>query len=82
MKSRLADEIRREQRAEVKQMTAGERVAAARSLGERAICDYTRNFGVGREEAIRALRRAGSAGRRYSACHDGDLDDGRDSSGR
>ena len=63
-------------------MTAGERVAAALAMGERAVSDYMTNFGVGREEAIRILRRAGSAGRRYSACHDGDLDDGADQSGR
>ncbi len=63
-------------------MTAGERVAAALAMGDRAVADYMKNYGVGREEAVRLLRRAGSAGRRYSACHDGDLDDGADPGGR
>ena len=74
MRSRVADEIRRDQQRRVDAMTPDERVAAALALGERAITDYMQNFGVDRREAVRVLRRAGQAGRRYSAC----MDDGPD----
>lgn len=51
-------------------MTPEERVAAALALGEQAVQDYTASFGVDRKEAVRALRRAGQAGRRTSRCMD------------
>lgn len=70
MRSRLAEELRREQAQRALAMTPEERVAAALALGERAVLDYMANFGVDRAEAVRALRRAGRAGRRRSAVMD------------
>ncbi|HEX2164327.1 MAG TPA: hypothetical protein VHM02_10290 [Thermoanaerobaculia bacterium] len=70
MRSRLAEELRREQARRAREMTAEERVAVALALGEQAVLDYMANFGVGRAEAVRALRRAGRAGRRRSAAMD------------
>lgn len=70
MRSRLAEELRREQAHRAREMTPDERVAAALALGEQAVLDYMANFGVDRAEAVRALRRAGRAGRRPSAVMD------------
>lgn len=70
MRSRLAEELRREQARRALEMTPEERVAAALALGEQAIGDYMANHGVDRREAVRVLRRAGRAGRRPSACMD------------
>jgi len=82
MRSKLADEVREDQARRALEMSAGERVAAALALGQRAVRDYMANFGVDRREAVRALRRAGRAGRRYSACLDEDLDGRPDRGGR
>jgi hypothetical protein len=54
-------------------MQPAERIAAALALGERAISDFVRNFGVTREIAILRLRQAGRAGRRYSKCMDDEV---------
>ena len=70
MRSRLAEELRDEQQERVLRMTPDERLREALALGERAIADYVENHGGTRSDAIRALRRAGQAGRRYSKCLD------------
>jgi hypothetical protein len=75
MRSPLAEELRGEQAREALEMTPGERLATALARGERAVADYMANFGVDRDEALRALRRAGQAGRRYSACMDESADE-------
>lgn len=72
MKSKLADDARRDLARRALEMTPGERVQAALALGEQALVDYMENFGVDRETAMRVFRRAGQAGRRYSACMDVD----------
>lgn len=82
MRSRLADERRKELAQEALAMTPGERVAAALALGERAVLDYMENFGVDRAEAMRVLRRAGRAGRRYSKVMDEPADERADHGGR
>ena len=74
MRSKLAEELRRERRRDDAGLSPAEAVAAALALGQRAITDYMTNFGVDRRSAVRALRRAGQAGRRRSAC----LDEGPD----
>lgn len=73
MKSRLAEELRRERERQAWAMTPEQRFAAALALGQRAIADYMENFGADRGEAVRALRRAGQAGRSYSRCMDDSL---------
>jgi hypothetical protein len=78
VKSKLAEEIRAEQARRALSMTAEQRVAAALALGEAAVRDYMANFGVDRARAVRALRRAGRAGRRPSACLDEELNAGPD----
>jgi hypothetical protein len=68
MRSRLAEELRRERSADAARIPDGKRLELAFALGERAIADYMANFAVDRAQAIRVLRQAGQAGRRYSAC--------------
>ena len=70
MKSRIAEEVRQKRQRLIDAMTPAERLATALTLGRRAIDDYIRNFNVSREQALRDLRRAGQAGRRYSRCLD------------
>lgn len=74
MRSALAQALREEQAARVRQMAPEDRLAAALALGERAIGDYMLNFGVGRRKAVAALRRAGRAGRRPAACMEEELE--------
>jgi hypothetical protein len=78
MRSRLAEQSRDEQQRRAGEMSSAEGVATALALGERAIADYMQNFGVGRSEAVRILRRAGQAGRRYCACLDDEAHAGPD----
>jgi hypothetical protein len=74
VKSRIAQELRAEQTRRALSMSPEERVAAALALGEGAVRDYMANFGVDRAAAVRALRRAGRAGRRPSRCLDEEPD--------
>lgn len=73
VRSKLAEEIRADQARRAVAMTVEERVSAALALGDRAVRDYMANFGVDRDEAVRALRRGGLAGRRPSSCFDEEL---------
>ena len=82
MRSRIADESRREQQLRAAEMSAADRLATALAMGERAISDYMKNFRVSRAAAVRILRQAGQAGRRYSACLDDDAHAGSDRRGR
>jgi hypothetical protein len=82
MRSRVADETRRDQQQRAAGMSAADRLATALAMGERAISDYMKNFRVSRATAVRILRRAGQAGRRYSACLDEDAHGGSDRGGR
>ena len=75
MKSRVADEVRAAQQAEMMAMTPEERVELSFRLGEQALADYMQTHGVTREEALRVFRRASRAGRRYSRCIE-ELDEG------
>jgi hypothetical protein len=77
MSSTLAEALRREQTERVRDMSAEDRLAMALELGERAIGDSMRNFGVDRRGAVAALRRAGRAGRRFAACMEEASGDGR-----
>ena len=70
MRSKVAEELRREQIEEVRRMTVSERVALARELGERDLQIYMALQNVDRETAIRSIRREHQQGRRYSRCMD------------
>jgi hypothetical protein len=70
MKSKLADELRREQFARYQRMTPAERVALARRLGERGLASFMRTRGLDRAAALREIRRTRQIGRRPSHCMD------------
>ena len=68
MRSRVADEVRREQAEEVMRMTPAERLALAQRLRERGIADFMQARRVTRAEAIAEIRRQRQIGRRASRC--------------
>jgi hypothetical protein len=70
VRSKVAEELRCAQAGDDARLTPSAAVALALRLGERAVADYVANFGGSEEEAVAALRRAGGAGRRPSACLD------------
>jgi hypothetical protein len=70
MRSKLAAEIKDEQRARFARMTPAERVALAGKLGEQGLAEYMSANRVDRLTAIRAIRRSRRAGRRPSRCID------------
>lgn len=74
MRSRVAEEVRDEQTADVLKMTPDERLELAFRLGDEAIADYASANGVDEETARRVLTQQRHAGRRRSRCHEG-LDD-------
>ena len=73
MHSRIADELRAEQREEVLRMTPSERVALALRLGERDLRIYMSVQKVDRDTALQAIRRSRQIGRRRSPCLDESL---------
>ena len=70
MRSRLAEQLRKEQRERVARMTPAERMALTEKLGEQGLAEYMSANGVDRATAIRALKRSRRAGRRPSRCFD------------
>src|SRR2546430_8574566 len=82
MRSPIAEESRRDQQQRAANMSPADRLASALAMGERAVADYMKNFGVTRAAAVRILRQAGQAGRRYSACLDDDAHPGSNRRGR
>jgi hypothetical protein len=68
MRSKVAEELRQEQMADVLALSIGERVALAFSLGERDLQVYIAFHKVDRQTAINAIRREHQLGRRYSRC--------------
>ena len=67
MRSKLAEELKREQREEVAALTAAERVALARRLGEEALAMIMAAHHLDRHSAIREMRRSHQMGRKRSA---------------
>jgi hypothetical protein len=67
-RSKVADELRAEDEAYVRSLTAEQRVALARELGERGIRMYMDAHGVDRETALRELRKLKRNGRPRSRC--------------
>jgi hypothetical protein len=70
MRSRLAEQLKEEQRERFSRMTPAERVALTERLGEEGLAEYMSAHGVGRAEAIEAIKRTRRLGRRPSRCHD------------
>jgi predicted phage gp36 major capsid-like protein len=70
MRSKLAGEIKEEQRRRFARMTPAERVALAGELGEQGLAEYMSSNRVDRLTAIRAVRQSRRAGRRPSRCID------------
>ena len=70
MRSRLAEELKQEQRERYARMTPAERVALTEKLGEEGLAEYMSANHVDRITAIRAIRRSRRAGRRPSRCLD------------
>ena len=70
MTSRVAREIRGAQLTRFAAMTADERVALARQLGENDLRSYMINHGIDRQTAVARVKQAHRAGRRPSASAD------------
>lgn len=68
MRSRVAEDVRREQREEVMRMTPQERLALGARLRERGLAQYMAAHGLSRDQAIAAIRKQRQAGRRPSRC--------------
>ena len=68
MKSKVAEELRRETDEAVRSMTATERFELALRLGDEAIETLAAARGISRDEARRILQKEKRHGRRYSRC--------------
>jgi hypothetical protein len=71
-RSRIAEQLQREQVDATLAMTPQERVDLAFKLGRQAVEMYMLASKVDHDTASRALKKAGQAGRRYSRCMDED----------
>lgn len=68
MRSKLAEELRRETDEAVRSKSPEERVALAHSLGDEAIALFAAARGISRSEAQRLLKQEKRRGRRRSRC--------------
>jgi hypothetical protein len=68
MKSKVAEELRRETEEAVRGMSPVERMALALSLGARALRNFAAARGLTRNEALRLIEQQKQQGRRYSRC--------------
>ncbi|MBI2207382.1 MAG: hypothetical protein HYU41_26420 [Candidatus Rokubacteria bacterium] len=66
----VADDLRREDRAALRKLSASDRVALALSLGERDVDAFAKaqQSRLSREEVVRSFERQRQVGRRPSAC--------------
>lgn len=69
-RSKVAEDLGREDALAVAAMTPDERLRLAFELGRRAVDMYMEAHHVDFATAVRALKRAGQAGRQYSRCMD------------
>jgi predicted transcriptional regulator len=72
MRSRLAEQLRTEQRERFARMTPAERVALTERLGEEGLREYMTANHLDRAAAVSAIKRSRRAGRRPSRCLDED----------
>jgi hypothetical protein len=72
MRSKIAADLRREQRERFARMTPGERFALSVRLGEEGLAQFMSANSLDRERAIQAIKRSRRIGRRPSRCLDED----------
>ena len=68
MRSRLAEELKKEQRERFAKMTPAERVALTVRLGEEGLAEFMSAQRLDRATAIEAIKRSRRRGRRPSRC--------------
>lgn len=73
MRSQVAEQLRQEQREQIRRMTPSQRVALALALGEPGLRIYMAGQRTDRASAARAIRKSRQIGRRYSRCMDDSL---------
>jgi hypothetical protein len=71
MRSKVAEQLRQEQRERFAAMSPSERVGMAERLGREWLADFTSANASTRQAALKVLRRSRRAGRRPSASMDG-----------
>jgi hypothetical protein len=70
MQSKLAQQIKREQRERFARMTPAERVALTERLGEEGLAEFMSANRLDRAAAVEAIKRSRRSGRRPSRCLD------------
>jgi len=68
MRSKVAEELRRETMQEMLALSPAERMALALRLGSEAVDTFAQARGVSRDEALRIIQRQKQRGRRSSRC--------------
>ncbi len=70
MRSKLAEQLKQEQRERFASMTPAERVALTERLGEEGLAEYMSANGLDRAAAVNEIKRSRRLGRRPSRCFD------------
>jgi hypothetical protein len=70
MKSKLAEQLKSEQRERFARMTPAERLALSERLGEEGLAEFMSANRLARVEAVRMIQQSRRIGRRPSACLD------------
>lgn len=70
MRSKLAEQLKKEQRERIARMTPAERLALTERLGEEGLAEYMSANRLDRVAALLAIKRSRRAGRRPSRCLD------------
>lgn len=70
MRSKLARQLKTEQRERYGRMTPAERFALTERLGQEGLAEFMTASGLDRAEAVAAIRRSRRLGRRPSRCLD------------
>jgi len=70
MRSKLAEQLKKEQRERFARMTPAELFALTERLGEEGLAEYMSANRVDRRTAIEAIKRTRRTGRRPSRCFD------------
>ena len=70
MRSKLAEQLKKEQRERFARMTPAERVALTERLGEEGLAEYMSANGLDRAAAVSAIKQSRRIGRRPSRCFD------------
>jgi hypothetical protein len=70
MRSKLTEQLKREQRARFAAMTPAERLALTERLGAEGLTEYMSSQRLDRRDALRAIRNSRRVGRKPSRCFD------------